>query len=228
MELRKNPEYDLEKKRGLFFSIGLMLSFSIVIAAFEWNIGTEIVVVQSDNISYSVDPIVPLTEIPPPEPPKPKVVASQFVEVFEEEELDIPDIDIVIDQEEIFSIQAKEVNEPVELEEEIAEEVFLFVEKMPEPVGGYSTFYAYLNENLHYPNSARKLGIEGKVFVKFVVSESGAITSPEVVKGIGAGCDEEAVRVVKGAPAWIPGDQRGKKVKVQIILPINFVLHKGT
>jgi len=68
------------------------------------------------------------------------------------------------------------------------------------------------------------MGIEGKVFVQFIVDKAGNITNVTAVKGIGAGCDEEAVRVIKGSPKWKPGKQRGKAVKVRMILPITFKL----
>ena len=77
---------------------------------------------------------------------------------------------------------------------------------------------------MKYPNQARRMGIEGRVFVQFVVDKDGQLTEIKAVKGIGAGCDEEAVRVLKSAPKWKPGKQRGRPVKVRMILPITFKL----
>ncbi|MCK5701162.1 MAG: energy transducer TonB, partial [Cyclobacteriaceae bacterium] len=77
---------------------------------------------------------------------------------------------------------------------------------------------------LKYPAQARRMGIEGKVFVQFVVDKDGTLTEVTAVKGIGAGCDQEAVRVIEGAPKWKPGKQRGRSVKVRMILPITFKL----
>ena len=82
----------------------------------------------------------------------------------------------------------------------------------------------YLSSNLNYPDSARKKGIEGRVVVKFVVNKAGGIEKCEIVKGIGGGCDEEAIRVVKKMPAWIPGKKDGKPVSVYFTLPISFKL----
>ncbi|MDI9355726.1 MAG: energy transducer TonB [Chitinophagaceae bacterium] len=86
-------------------------------------------------------------------------------------------------------------------------------------------FYAFIEKNLTYPKEAKRMTIEGKVFVQFVVDEQGSLTEVEVVKGIGAGCDEEAVRIIKNQPTkWTPGEQRGKPTKIRMILPITFKL----
>ena len=85
-------------------------------------------------------------------------------------------------------------------------------------------FYEFVQKKLKYPSQARRMGIEGKVFVQFVVDKAGNITEVTTVRGIGAGCDEEAVRVIKDSPQWKPGKQRGKSVKVRMILPITFKL----
>ena len=103
-------------------------------------------------------------------------------------------------------------------------EKFTIVEQPAVPVGGYNTFYRFVDENLHYPTEARKNGIEGKVYVQFIVNEDGALSEIEVVKGIGFGCDEEVVRVVSLSPAWVPPRQRGKYVKQKIVMPITFQL----
>ena len=85
-------------------------------------------------------------------------------------------------------------------------------------------FYKYISTNLRYPDQARKMGVEGKVFVQFIVDKDGSITDVQAIKGIGEGCDEEAVRVIEGSNKWIPGKQRGRPVKVKMILPITFKL----
>ena len=85
-------------------------------------------------------------------------------------------------------------------------------------------FYDFVSSKFSYPRQARELRIEGKVFVQFVIEKDGTITDIVVVKGIGGGCNEEAIRVVEMAPAWIPGKQRGKPVRVRMVLPITFKL----
>ena len=109
-------------------------------------------------------------------------------------------------------------------DEEVADEIFTVVEQQPTPDGGMAAFYKYVSKNLKYPAQARRMGIEGRVFVQFIVDKDGSITSVQSVKGIGAGCDQEAARVIRGAPKWKPGKQRGRPVKVRMILPITFKL----
>ena len=109
-------------------------------------------------------------------------------------------------------------------EEEEVDEIFTIVEDQPTPPGGMGAFYKYVATNLRYPAQARRMGIEGKVFVQFVVDKDGTLTNVQAIKGIGAGCDEEAVRVIAKAKKWSPGKQRGRPVKVRMILPITFKL----
>lgn len=107
-------------------------------------------------------------------------------------------------------------------EEEIADGIFNIAEEMPEPKGGIKKFKEYVSRNIDYPRKAMRLGIEGKVFIQFIVGEDGTVTDVSVLKGIGAGCDEEAVRVVRGSSDWNPGKQRGRAVKTRMVVPITF------
>jgi len=105
-----------------------------------------------------------------------------------------------------------------------SDEIYMEVDVAPEPLGGMPTFFEYIAKNLKYPSDAREAGIEGKVFVQFVVDTDGKITEVKAVRGIGYGCDEEAVRVISGSDKWKPGMKDGKVVKVRMILPITFKL----
>lgn len=107
---------------------------------------------------------------------------------------------------------------------DIYAEIFDIVEDQPIPPGGMGAFYKYVGMNIKYPNDARRMGVQGKVFVQFVVDKDGSLINVKSIKGIGAGCDEEAVRIIEAAPNWKPGKQRGKPVKVRMILPITFKL----
>jgi protein TonB len=110
---------------------------------------------------------------------------------------------------------------PSEEEEEEAEpEVFVAVEEMPELIGGIAS----LQQKITYPEMARKAGVEGRVFIQFIVDENGNVNDPVVLRGIGAGCDREALRVVREAK-FEPGRQRGKPVRVKMSLPITFSLN---
>jgi periplasmic protein TonB len=100
--------------------------------------------------------------------------------------------------------------------------LFTIVEETAAPVGGINAFNQFVAETVNYPAQARRIGIQGRVFVEFVVERDGTLTNIRTIKGIGAGCDEEAERVIAKAPKWIPGKQRGRPVRQKMILPINF------
>ena len=104
------------------------------------------------------------------------------------------------------------------------EDVYDMVDVQPLPENGMTSFYQWVAENMLYPTQARKLGVEGRVFVQFIVNEVGEITEVKAIKGIGAGCDAEAVRVMKSASKWTPGQVDGKPVKVRMVMPFSFKL----
>ena len=106
-------------------------------------------------------------------------------------------------------------------------EIFTIVEESATPVDGFPSLYKYIVTNLKYPAEARAKGVEGKVFVEFTVNTDGTLSDVHALKGIGSGCDEEAVSVIKTSPLWSPGQQRGKKVRQRMVLPINFILESG-
>lgn len=107
----------------------------------------------------------------------------------------------------------------------ITEQVFIVVEQMPEYVGGEQAMYKFISEHINYPAQAKEEGIEGRVFISFIVETDGKISTVEILKGIGGGCDEEAMRVIEEMPNWNPGKQRGKNVRVQYRVPIKFTLN---
>ena len=100
----------------------------------------------------------------------------------------------------------------------------VFVETMPEFPGGQSALFMYLQKNIVYPSAASEAGIQGKVYIRFVVDVDGSITQVEVLRGVEKSLDDEALRVVKKMPNWKPGTQGGKPVKVYFNLPISFKL----
>ena len=106
-------------------------------------------------------------------------------------------------------------------------EIFTVVESQPEFQGGTDGFYKYVMNEIRYPLEARQKGVEGRVDVEFVVDKDGSLSAVKAIEGIGAGCDEEAVRVVKNAPSFKPGTQNGKPVRVRMVVPIVFQLNKG-
>jgi len=100
----------------------------------------------------------------------------------------------------------------------------MFVDHMPEYPGGDDAMLKFLSQNIIYPQIAKETGITGTVYSRFVVEKDGSVSDVNVLKGIGGGCDEEVVRVVKLMPKWSPGLQEGKKVRVQFNLPVKFTL----
>ena len=220
MELRKMPHLDLGKKRSAFLNIGLAISLALTLMAFEWkseDFKFDLLSEAEEEFDYILE--IPLTVIPPPPPPKIQEVV--FLEVPNEEEvLETVEIDIE-------PITDDTIIETIVFEEPVEEPVPEFVDwasQMPVPFNGLKEYYKFISRNIKYPNQARRMGIEGKVFVQFVVNKEGEVQGIKTVKGIGAGCDEEAERVIGIAPHWKPGKQGTRRVSVRMILPIHFNL----
>jgi TonB family protein len=112
----------------------------------------------------------------------------------------------------------------VTVTERPADEVFIGVEKHPEFVGGEAAMRHYLGQNVVYPEPATRANVSGRVTLQFIVEKDGSIGTVKVLKGIGFGCDEEAVRVIKSMPNWNPGTQNGKPVRVYFTIPVIFSL----
>ena len=115
------------------------------------------------------------------------------------------------------------------IHKEVIEDGELFgciVETVPSFRGGQQKLFEFIGNNVVYPQEAIDAGVEGRVFVEFYIEKDGTVTDGKVLKGIGYGCDEEALRVVESMPKWQPGMQRGKAVRVRYTLPINFKLSK--
>lgn len=223
MELKKNPKADLATFRGLFLNIGIVLSLTFVITAFEWNFEGDGNLVDLGQVNDDFDEMldIPPTEQPPPPPPK--IQQPEIIEVPDEEEIE-EEIEVDLDIEMTEETVIEQIIIAEAPEEEIADEIFTIVEDQPYFVGGQAMFRQFILKNLVYPTQARRFGIEGKVFVQFVVERDGSLTDIKVLKGIGAGCDREAVRVLAKSPKWHPGKQRGNPVRVRAIIPLNFTL----
>jgi protein TonB len=222
---KKTDKADLDKLRPLIFSISLLITMLLVVFAFEYKQYDE---KKIDLVSRTFDPIEELVEVPPteiPAPPPQTVVQPQIIEVPDEQEIK-EEIKVEFDMEVTEQTKVQEFTvyeQPVE-EKENVDEIFIIVEQAAEPQGGYESFYKYVNDRLKYPAQARRMLIQGKVFIEFVVDRDGTLTNVIVVKGIGAGCDEEAQRIVQSSPPWTPGKQRGKPVRQRMVLPITFKL----
>ncbi|SDD11318.1 outer membrane transport energization protein TonB [Algoriphagus faecimaris] len=127
----------------------------------------------------------------------------------------------IIDEDGNAELKAIENGRVIEMS---ADEIFDVVEDQPNPAGGMQGWNQYLSSNLVYPEQAKKEGVEGTVIVVFVINTDGSIQDVDILRGIGAGCDEAAIRVVQNAPNWEPGKQRGREVRTRMRLPIRFKL----
>ena len=228
METKKNPQADLHRKRGLFFAIGLVFTCMFVISAFEWKTFTEHEKIELTNeVEEDMMLEIPRTiHIPPPPPPK--VQQPEVVEIPDDQEED-PITFEFLDLEDPVVKQAnvtmpKPKKRPKIIEEVIKDDFVLFSEVAAKPKNGYKAFYQYIADHLKYPSQARRMGVEGRVFIQFIIEKDGSLTDIKVIKGIGSGCDEEAIRVLQDAPKWSPGRQRGQKVRVKKSIPILFKL----
>ena len=226
MEQKKSQKADLENKKVIFTQIGLVIGLAVMLLAFEWKTYEKTVLdIGTRKVEDVAEDIIPITEQkikPPPPAPVQQVVKINIVE----DDVQVDD-DISIDVEADQNTEVQEYIAPVKSDdEESAEEVqiFMVVESMPAYPGGEPALYAFLAENIKYPQMAKESGIQGRVFVTFVVERDGSVTDVRVLRGIGGGCDEEAIRVVKSMPKWTPGKQRGKSVRVQYNLPVKFTL----
>ncbi|MFO7863428.1 MAG: energy transducer TonB [Salinivirgaceae bacterium] len=194
--------------------------------AFNWNSATGIASDLGQVMGVSLEEEMIQTQRrdkiePPPPPPKKKVIEELMVvedNTDIEEELNI---DTEANEETTIRQTTITIDEPIEEKEE---EIFIMVEQMPEFPGGPSALFKFISQNTKYPPIAKENGIQGKVFVQFVVGKDGNIGQVEILRGIDPSLDKEAMRVVKSMPNWTPGKQRGKPVFVRYRVPINFKL----
>ena len=227
MELKKAPKADMESRKNVFFMIGLVLSLGIILLAFEWTAKpTKADSLGSVNALDVEEEIIPITreqEIkPPPPPPPPKVV--EVLNIVDDD-MDIDDeleINTEIDEHTLINV-APVISATEEVEEEEAQ-VFFIVEDMPEFPGGEMALRTYIANAIKYPVIAQENGIQGKVYVTFVVGKDGSVSNASIARGVDPSIDKEALRVVNTLPKWKPGKQRGKPVNVSYTVPINFVL----
>lgn len=225
MEEKKSPKANLENKKLMFIQIGLIISLAVAWAVFEMKSYDKR---EIDESLLRQTELLPeeMVEITKQEEPKPQPVempkTTTQLEIVEDD-VEVEDIEInaEMDQNEVV----EEYVAPVIEEEEVVEqEIFQIVEEMPAFPGGEAKLMEYVGKNVKYPQIARESGIKGRVFVSFVVEPDGSVSNVKVLRGIGGGCDEEAMRVVKAMPKWKPGKQRGKAVRVSYMLPVNFQL----
>ena len=217
MALRKENKNNLKNKYTLYMEVGLIVTLGILIVAFraDWSNRSDFEIVLPEQEQITMEEIQQTEQIeqppPPPKPPVPVEVPND--EILEDDALDL---DASLDLDAPVALPPPP---PPPEEEEDEPEIFVIVEQYPEMIGGIAALYG----EIRFPEIARKAGVEGRVFLKFVVDEQGNVQNPEVTRGIGAGCDEEAIRAISKMK-FIPGKQRGKAVKVSMQTAIAFKL----
>ena len=224
MQPKKNKHLILSRYSTLFFNIGLVISLSLVLIAFEWKTDEQTSTVElnkKETSFYELLEDIPQTKQAPL--PSPTIHQPLVISLPDEEEIEVEldiDLDVEITEEKLI----EEVIFAEAPAEEKAREYFTVVEEMPSYPGGITNFHMYITRKLNYPVKARRAGIEGKIILEFVIEETGEITDVKVVKGIGFGCDEEAIRILESSPKWNAGMQQGKSVKVKTVMAILFDL----
>lgn len=217
MALNKNPKVDLKRKYQKYWEISLIISLTMLIVAFKFfpKFETEVLNVDGpQELIQSEDVEATKQETAPPPPPKPPIpIEAPTDDVLEDVEIASTDLDVEA------TVSAPPPPPKVEKEEEAEPVFFVAVEEMPEPVGGISA----IQSKIVYPEIAKRAGVQGRVYVKAYVDESGRVNKVELIRGIGAGCDEAAMDAVKSV-MFKPGKQRGKPVKVQVTVPVLFKL----
>lgn len=237
MELKKSKQASLETNRPTFLLLGLIFAFGITLESFEWLKSdikikpisayegeelyepiNEVMIVKPQPKSSSSkqqraskgpvivtpEPIAPVTPSPQPDPkpnPNPSVNPGFNIDnplPGDDQGEILPPIDPTLD--------------------------YIFVEQKPEFIGGQVAMMKFLAQNVKYPEVCRVNGIQGRVYVSFIIDEKGNVTDVELKKGKNKHLDKEAIRVIKSMPQWTPGKQRGKAVKVKYVIPVSYKL----
>ncbi len=232
MQVKKAEKADLEKKKIIFLQIGLTLALAICLFAFEWT--TE--EVNQNNLGdlnmedvFEEEIENTFEEEQPPEEEEiieeePETVIEELVIVEDDVEVDDVDLNSEADENTRTNTNIITATEEVE-EEEVAPISFAVVEDKPIFPGGDAALMKFIANNTKYPEIAKENGIQGRVFIQFVIDKTGRVTRCQVAKGVDPYLDSEALRVVKMLPNWSPGKQRGKAVPVTFVVPINFKLY---
>ena len=227
MNIKKSKEASLENKKLTYLLMGFAFVLSLCFVALEWTEKQVTVydIIEEFGFEEEIDDIMQTQQdnTPPPPQPEQQIQEIEALNVVEDN-VETQHIEINTEDNDTKVEIAAPVQQVVE-EEEVEEEVFVVVEKMPEFPGGQAALFKFLSENVKYPVIAQENGIQGRVICQFVVNKDGSIVDVEVVRtGGDASLDKEAVRVIKSMPKWHPGQQRGKPVRVKYTVPVNFKL----
>jgi protein TonB len=217
MALKKNPKADLRSKYSKFFEVSLIISLALLILAFKFFPHlkpTKEIAANTQELFNVEDVQQTKQENRPPPPPKPPIpIEAPTDNVLNDIDISSTELDVNA------NVQAPPPPPKAEKHEE-EPTYFVAVEEMPEPIGGI----AAIQSKIVYPEIAKRAGVEGRVYINAFVDENGNVTKAVVLKGIGAGCDEAALKAVEETK-FKPGKQRGKPVKVQVSVPVIFKLN---
>jgi len=222
MEIKKSKNANLEKGRSTFLLLGMVLTMAFVWMSFEYkSYGSTEDYTQLNDAYLGDEDVIIQTKAAEPVKPPPVKVFTNMVEV--DDDISVPDINIDVETGDDDIIETQIIED--DIEDDVEDNIFTFVEKNASFPGGDVARLKYLKENIRFPVLAIESGIQGTVYVTFVVEKDGSISHVKLLRGIGGGCDEEAIRVIKNMPKWNPGEQRTLPVRVQMNIPIKFRLN---
>ena len=222
MELKKSKKANLETRRGTHLLLGLVISLALTWMAFEYKSYDQAEGIKATQTVFMEDDEFTIQTERPKEVKPPEVKPVTTVEVVDNTE-EVPDIDIniEIDPDEALENYTLAKDDP---DEDIDEPtIFVIVQDEPEFIGGESALIKYLSK-INYPQMAIEAGTQRTVYASFVVEKDGSITNIKIIRGIGNGCDEETLRIIKAMPKWKPGKQMNTIVRVQMKIPVRFIL----
>lgn len=222
MESKKNAGSDLQRWYAPIFNLGLVISISLALVAFEWKAYEDkpLLEFSNGNTDWNTE-VIPITIQTPPQAPPPQVA---------------PEIKIIDDDIKIDDVITIDINLPgdedipeIKLEAppvvEQPDEILDYTEVQAEFQGGMDAWYAYLRDNLKYPKQPQRMGIEGTVFLRFVINTDGSIQDVEVVRSVDPSLDKAAVDVIQNSPKWNSARNRGRAVRSRMTIPIKFKLN---
>jgi protein TonB len=227
MESKKSDKANLENKKSIFLQIGIMVAILVSLVAFEWTTG-ERGPSAFDGMSEEAieEEQIPVTEeTPPEEVPPPEVTVTDLFEIVED--------DVVIDSQVKFEDDETSEDKVVEIyapvinmeAEQTEDEIFVIVEDMPTFKGGdINKFRDWVQKRVRYPELAAENGIQGRVFITFVVETNGTVSGVTITRSVDQLLDDAAKEAVAASPKWEPGMQRGRPVRVRYSIPIIFQL----
>jgi protein TonB len=224
--VKKSKKADLERRKFYFLEIGLILSLAFVIFAFEWKTYESRSLSDINHLtvdSEEVELVIRTSQPTLPPPPPLKIIQTTLMEIVDNNtEIDV-DIEVNTEMGENKLDQTLVLPEIIDIENEDPIP-FSRIEEKPSFIGGDIALMKHLAACIKYPRIARESGIQGTIGVYFIIEKDGSLSDIRLERGIGGGCDEEALRCIQAMPKWKPGKQRGKAVRVSFIQPIRFYL----